>query len=634
MAEGGRLEKSMIKHVREEFTCAVCCELFNTPKTLSCLHTFCAKCLEASEAARRRIRGKEDHEYFVECPFCLTVSKYAGGLNSIITNFVYKNVVEHLKVHNQVTSRSSEEEPWCGKCQQKGEEAKPAVSYCYDCQALLCMFCESMHKKTVDLAEHHMCSLEEIRQNKLPVSTTSWPKGDNVHYCSRHNDPFRLYCYTCHEVICRDCVVKKEDHREHSYEFISEIIEKERINLLHSIEPLESMKEHFTCCSNRITAHQEELDRKHEQRSFRINCALDEALEQMEVRRGQLHEEARKDHEIKCKNVALDLEHVEVVKSSMESVAEFTHTTIDKCSDTEVLIYKKGILARLETLKQKFTSYQSFEVGGTDAVDFMYDLKPIGEFGMLCEVPDLQTSNTLGEGLDCPMQDEETSFIVQARGGKGEPLLRGGGSCSVLITASPAPLGQLEVVSNTVIDNYDGTYAVSYRPTYPGINRVAVQFDGQDIKGSPFSVNVKRNYNRPIGEPQVFPLPNASPLGVAMITDSKIAVTASDSVVRVYDINGTELNPIQSELLRPYGIITDFENCMWITDRETHTIQKYRLHDDGTFVKLFHFGSRGIKCGTVLTPSRCGCQPSKRLHLHLGHEEQQDPDLQARINLT
>lgn len=619
MAE--RAENPTIRHVREEFTCAVCCDLFETPKTLSCLHTFCSKCLESSETARRRIRGKGDHEHKVECPFCLTVSEYAGGLDSIITNFVYKNIVEHLRVHKQLTSSTSEEGDTvfqqCGKCHQQSEdeegggEAKPAVSYCYDCQAFLCEFCERMHRQTVDLAQHHVCSLEEIRQSRMPLPVNSRPRRDDTLYiCTRHNDPFKLYCYTCREVICRDCVVKKKDHRDHSYEFITEIIEKERMEMLKCMEPLEAIKEHFSCCSNRIMAYQGELDHRQDRRSFRINRAVDEALEMLEVRRGQLHEGSRKDHEFKIKGVALQLEDVEMVRSSVESAAEFTRTTIEKGSDTEVMIYKKEILARMETLKQMFASYQSFEVEGTDAVDFMHDLQTVREFGRLCEVPHLQTSEVLGEGLDCPMQDEETTFIVQARDKKGEPLLHGGGSCSVRITANPVFLGRQQVVSNSVSDNRDGTYTVSYRPPYPGVNHVAVRFDEQEIKGSPFGVTVKRNFIRPIGEPRVYPLPNASPWGVAMITDSEMVVTASDSVVRVYDINGVEVNQIRSEFTRPYGISTDFDNNVWITDRDAHNIQKYHRNDNGTFVKLFNFGCRGINAGQFSHPRGVAINPT------------------------
>ena len=608
--------KSTIKQVSEEFTCAVCCEFFDTPKTLSCLHTFCSACLEATEASRRQVRGIGDTNCLVECPLCRNLSKYAGGIKGIITNFVYKNIVEHLSVHEKLTT-SSTTVLWCGKCQQNGaaggdgDKAKPAVTYCYDCQAPLCDFCERMHEKTVDLADHHICSLEEIKQNRLPVLATSVPRRDNnLYLCRRHNDPIKLYCFTCCEVICRDCAIKKEDHRDHSYEFITDIIGNERVGMLGCMEPLVTMKTHFASCSNSIMAYQEELDRKQEQRSVQINCAVDEALQLLEERRGLLHNESHDIYKVMSKNAALQLEDIEMEKSSVESAAEFIRTTIEKGTDTEVMMYKKEIFACIDTLKQRFASYKSFEVGGTSAVHFAHNLKPVREFGSFCEVPDLQTSDAFGEGLNCPMQDKATNFVVQARGAKGKPLLRGGESCLVSITANPAPIGQVHVVTDTVTDNRDGTYNVSYRPTFPGVNHVAIRFDQQEIKGSPFRVNVKRNYVRPIGQPRVYPLPNASPLSVAMVTDYEIAVTASDSSVHVYNINGTKVNRIQADFMRPYGICADFANYLWITDSEAHTVQKYLRNDNGKFVKLFSFGSKGNLAGQFSYPKGVAVSPT------------------------
>lgn len=603
------VENPTIKRVKEELSCAVCQDLFNEPKTLYCLHTFCASCILGSENARRRTRGRDDPPNMVECPVCCTLSEYEGGVKGITTNFVYVKLVEHLNVHEKLTSGDLLR---CGKCvKDLDEKPNVSVSFCYDCRAPLCEFCQKMHKQTVDLASHNVCALEDIRSRDMFSNPPPPPaKSDDVLYvCNKHREPLKLYCFTCEEVICRDCVVTKKDHREHSYEFISEVIEGERAGLLDYIDPLKTMKDRFTKCSNLVRAGIEDLQLKQEKRKVLIDRAMNEGVQSLETRRAQLQETVESVYEVKKKNLDLQLEEVDLVKSSVDSAMDFVHTTIEKGSDVEVMLYKKRILARSKTLKEKYNLYESFEVCETDSAHFVSDPAPLQTFGKLCEAPCPETSIAHGAGFDRPMQDEDTTFTVQTKDSKGQPLPHGGSTCSAHISITPAPTGHLAVIPNTVTDNQDGTYTVAYRPRYPGVNKVTVKLDDHEIQGSPFDVTVVRNYSRPIGEPHTFPLPNASPWGLAMLSDTEMAVTASDCVVHVYDISGSEIDQVRSNFIRPYGISTDFAGYLWITDREAHTIQKFTRDSSGEFVKLFEFGSRGINAGQFSHPRGIAVSP-------------------------
>lgn len=606
-------ENPTIKRMRDELSCAVCHDLFETPKTLPCLHTFCARCLASSEVSRRRLRARGDPEDKVECPVCAHVAELRGGAKGITTNFVYAKLVEHLQVHEKLTAGQPLE---CGKCLKGvGEKPNSSVAFCFDCRAPLCEFCQRMHKQTVDLAGHHISSLEEIQQVDLAPASVQVPfhsKSDDVLYvCSKHREPLKLYCFTCDEVICRDCTVTRKDHREHSYEFISDVIDSERAGLLDCLEPLGEMKERITKCSNQVRAREEELERRQQFRKQKIDHVLEEAMKLLELRRVQLQDSALTAHSIKQKNLSIQHEGIEMVKGSVDSAIDFTRTTVEKGSEVEVMMYKKEILARSNTLKEMLqsSSYDSFEVSETDATDIVCDMDALKGFGRLCETPCIDTSVATGQGLDRPMQDEDATFTVQARDRKGQPLMHGGSRCTAHISVTPAPSGRLETIQNSVRDNQDGTYTVAYRPLFPGVNKVAVKFDDREIRGSPYDVNVVRNYSRPIGVPFSFPLPNASPWGIAMVTDTEMVVTASDCIVHVYDVNGKEIDNVRSNFTRPYGVSTDHQNHIWITDREAHTVQKFYRDSDRRFVKMFQFGSRGVNAGQFSHPRGIAVNP-------------------------
>ena len=604
-----------ITRMRDELSCAVCHELFNEPKSLPCLHTFCAKCLENSEASRRhlRVEEREDPPEKIKCPLCGEFCEMSKGIKGLTTNFMYVNLVEHLAVHQKLTSGHALE---CGKCQGADGSPNSAVSYCYECQVPLCDFCRQMHKRTVDLARHNICSLEEVRQIPMGLAPTATrvqgnSRTDDILYvCNRHREPLKLYCCTCDEVICRDCILTKKDHKDHSYEFIYDIIKGERAGLQESLKPLGAMKEAIIGCSNKIKAREEDLRGKQEKRRDKIDRVFDESMKKLESRREQLKDSSEKTCEAKCKSLCLRLEEVDMVKGSVDSAIDFTRTTVEKGSSVEVMMYKKEILARLDTLKQMISnSRDTVENLEDDTLLFSHDESAIERLAELCEAPCIETSVVGGEGLMYPMQDEETTFVVEARDSKGQPLSHGGAQCSANITITPAPIGQLRTIPNTVTDNRDGTYTVAYRPPYPGVNKVAVKFEDQEIRGSPYDVNVVRNYSRPIGMPSTFPLPNASPWGITMISDTEMVVTASDCIVHVYNINGTEIDQVSSNFTRPYGIATDHDGYLWITDREAHMVQKFHRDDSGTFQKMFQFGSRGINAGQFSHPRGIAVNP-------------------------
>lgn len=82
----------------------------------------------------------------------------------------------------------------------------------------------------------------------------------------------------------------------------------------------------------------------------------------------------------------------------------------------------------------------------------------------------------------------ETSFTIEARNGADRRVPVGGHNFPVEIVG---PSGAA-VPSNTT-DNGDGTYKVTYTAREAGTHNIAVTFNGQHIKASPFRVNINQS---------------------------------------------------------------------------------------------------------------------------------------------
>ena len=589
-----------IDGVREELTCAVCQDLFKVPKTLPCLHTFCEVCLKGAEKARKRLRPSEcEAVNGVECPSCRGVSAHEGHIDGITTNFTFVNLIEHLDIHDKI---SSDGQLNCGKC--KSDVEALAVAFCYDCKAALCELCQQMHQRTREHAAHSICSLEEIKQSaSLPPKTRNY-------MCPKHNDEQKLFCFDCQEVICRDCTVVKSDHRDHKFQFITQIIEDQKKEMKKKIAPLEDTLKIVTGCSERLRAHLDKVTLVQDRRCQRVNKAVNTSVEMLEQRRKYLLEESQKVYAVKKKNLDLELEGVEGTRASIVSAMEFCKTTLEKGSDVEVLMYKKEMIARSKTLAGMRQEFEAYEIGEDDRTHFTYEDEAIRTFGKLCEAPFPGTSVAEGPGLEIPMQSRETWFKINACDVNSRGLMNGGGSCSVDVTCIPTVTQIPVTYPSSITDNNDGTYSVRYTPDFPGHTKVSIKFDDEHIQGSPYSPRVVRNYVHPISAPFVFTIPNSSPWGLAMVSDTEVAVTASDCLVHIYNINGQETDLVRSNFTRPYGISTDHENYLWITDREAHMVQKFRRDSNGEFIKLFQFGSRGVQAGQFSHPRGIAVNPA------------------------
>lgn len=590
-----------LEGVREELTCAICQELFKVPKTLPCLHTFCEGCLRRAEETRKRMRpGDAGSANDVQCPSCRAVSEHEGNVDGLTKNFTFVNLIEHLDIHDKV---SSEGQLSCGKCVKSNVEA-PAVAFCYDCKAALCEACRQMHQLTREHSSHSLCSLNEIKQShRLPPTTRAY-------MCPKHNDDQKLFCFDCQEVICRDCTVVKSDHRDHKFQFITQIIEDQKKEIRAKVAPLDATLKIVTGCCERLQAHLDRVSDVYDKRTQRVNSAIDDAIEILEQRRKHLLDESQKVYAVKRKNLDLELDDIDNTRASVASAIDFSKTTLENGSDVEVLMFKKEIVTRSKKLNEMRQTFESYEISEDDHTHFAYDHGPIRTFGKLCEAPFPASSVAEGPGLEIPLQSTETWFRVNAFNAKGRGLMSGGGACSVEVSCIPTVTQTLVTYPSTITDNNDGTYCVRYTPDYPGHTKVSVKFDGEPIQGSPFNPRVVRNYVHPIPSPMMFAIPNASPWSLAMVSDTEIAVTASDCLVHIYDIDGVEKDHVKSNFTRPYGISTDYENHLWITDREAHMVQKFRRDSNGEFVKLFQFGSRGIQAGQFSHPRGIAVNPA------------------------
>ena len=118
---------TLFYNLREEVSCSVCSDLFTDPKHLSCLHSFCSKCLKGWYETS----GGGDA---IKCPKCQTLSKVpaSGDLKDLPTSFYLNGLIDVLAIKECKKTQVT-----CRNCEKKSSEA----SYCFQCCIFYCEEC-------------------------------------------------------------------------------------------------------------------------------------------------------------------------------------------------------------------------------------------------------------------------------------------------------------------------------------------------------------------------------------------------------------------------------------------------------------------------------------------------------------
>lgn len=205
------MSNRLMKEISDQFlVCKICTDPYKDPKTLSCLHTFCADCLQQHMDAERE-RGSRFTIYgrYITCPLCRKKTEIPpGGVRRLPDNFLVSNLTDVIE------RRRTSKVPLCEICNTVRKRNRNACSKCLDCSKLLCKSCVDLHQ-TTKVTQHH--SLFDI-------------DGEKDKECKIHQDEMvRFYCEPCDECICIVCTF--QEHRDHEICSFSEGFTKYKLTL-------------------------------------------------------------------------------------------------------------------------------------------------------------------------------------------------------------------------------------------------------------------------------------------------------------------------------------------------------------------------------------------------------------------
>ena len=571
-----------MKKVTNLLTCAVCYEMYKKPKYLSCHHSYCEECI-----------AKLSKESKVICPECRETSTTPpGGVKDLPNNFFIDNLMEEVTLKRRV---EGEEKATCDMCVEEGL----AVVLCPECVMFLCDHCNEFHKRGKEYRNHSTIPLNELQSKKKEVNLR--PKAKEMS-CQDHNLDLNFFCETCDQLVCHYCTTN--EHNGHVHNSIKKMANKHRKELEKIMEPVEKMIGDLFALRQKVKATGEDIGSQTTKVDQQIDLYYEELHQQLKQQREELKRKLQEMSTQKKKAISLQLEQLEYTQAQLESVKELNDAVMNG-SDQEALFAKKQVGNDVKRLTE---SYKKLD---TDPVEFAtLEFVPVKEykesFPQFSRVDDYYVVPGNCEVTDIPLQPlvrNQIDFKIVTKDHNNARCSKGGSHIIAQVQSSKG-----DVVPVEVKDNNDGSYSASFVTMQVGEAKLSVTIEGENIKGSPYSVMVGQEY-KSIDKPIKIVNDGGNmgyPWAIAFGRDGVWAVTdyyyhcvhifdGQDQLVRKFGSSGGGNGQFSS----PYGLAFDANNQLYVSEYSNNRVQKFNVNGE----YLLQFGHQGSGNGQLYSPS-------------------------------
>ena len=321
--------KKDLQELKHEITCPVCQDIFQEPKILPCFHYYCKRCV-LQLAAR---------EQPFPCPECRGDTLLPPtGAEGLPTAFFLNRMKSLHGAMEKVQEAISCGDLICELC-----HSDKAVAFCRHCAQYICDFCREGHRRMKTFSGHTVVSIEELRRNaeeNLPIVQPEPMR------CKEHQEQLKIYCFTCNQLICRDCVLK--DHKDHDFDFTSKCAPQIKQALQEKLGPLQSTQAHIQDARKQLEQSENEIISEGTHLEKVISGSFEAMMEGLEQCRCELLITVHGRVEEKLSSLSSQEKGLEVCTAQIQSLVDFVGQNIENASDEEMMSIHKQLQCKIE----------------------------------------------------------------------------------------------------------------------------------------------------------------------------------------------------------------------------------------------------------------------------------------------
>ena len=491
---------------QQPITCQLCSQPYTDPRMLSCFHSFCRECLH-KEVERISVQqdgggvgpqqdgggvGSQQNGGGVgsqlngggkqgfKCPTCeKSVSIPVGGVRDLPQNLHLDAEVKVAQYQSKIVSNNNLP---CDACDDSS--SGPAVGFCCECLQFLCQLCCGHHKRARNFRLHNVLSPlgEMVNRELLSAVKPS---------CPSHNKEFIIYCETCSNLVCQDCIIG--DHRDHTHNArLPNIAGSHRDDISRLLTSAQMVIEKLTGAIGDNNRALERVEVCEETVSTTIRETFKELHQTLEDRMNEMLRELHEDSLSKKTALGLQKENFEALKQNLSHCTNIASSVLTY-TGCEIIALKQ--LPSTE-LRASINKVKKVSLIPCENSDIKTSLRLNLYSKNLFEVFSLFDSACPGKSnwklsTSRPITNTSFSVVVEAKDSK-ERLYQ----CNdirvkaELTLAAQNELMLMPTQIGKVSSNSNGTYTITFTPS-AGCYNLSVTINDQHIKNSPKSIIVR-----------------------------------------------------------------------------------------------------------------------------------------------
>ena len=576
--------ESLLKNLKQHLTCSICLDIYNEPKTISCLHTFCCKCLSNHARASHK-QGK------FRCPECQAQIDMPEGnrFKSLPSSFFHNSLLSLLAVRRSGDGSNIT----CSQCRKTNSQ----MYYCFDCGQFMCPDCYNAHEMLKASFEgHKVTPVKEFKAEDYEALLKRQP------FCSQlfhEKEITRFFCFSCQACVCQICIVT--DHRNHEIVFLDKAAHDEKPNIMSGAEMIKKKISELSEVIQRFKETTSELERNVTTAKRGVSQAAEQMIAEIREREREAIVSLENTRLTRLQRMNSAMQEAQSLVKQMKQAVEFANNLSQRSSSSDIMRNK-------ETLKQRFEELRTVEAPKQNETTFV---KFAAAYVEGLKLGDITTEganaihSTL-EGLDQTLQaGVEEVFTLCPKTSAGELSNQADLTDQVEVLIEPAK----DVTNVMVSEKEDGNLQLKFTPKVPGAYSIEVEINGDKLPTCPFTMQVKERELVVVGELDLKFFQGDEPQGlhgVAVNMEGKIAVTDfKGHCAYVFEKEGNCLRKIGSQgsnsgqFNHPAGVSFLNDNEILIADQWNHRIQHINIQT-GTVV--MSFGKCGAGKGEFKNP--------------------------------